>query len=490
MRAIIYVRISDDRAGDELGVTRQREDARDLAKLRGWQVVAEHSDNDISAAGVKTRPGFDAVLAAMASGEVGAVIAWDMSRLTRNRRDLQRIIDAGQGHGVCIAFVRGSDVDLSTPAGRLIVDVLGGVARHEIDQKADRSRRAILQAAQAGRWVGGRRPFGFEPDGVTVRPVEAEALVKAFDDVLVGASLGQVARDWNGAGLWTPQAPRRPKVDGVPMVGPLLPSRWTPQTVRSTLLNPRYAGLRSHVPVESGRLLHPTLGRLAGIVGEAEWPALVPEEVWRAAVDVLLHPSRAKPARSGVGLLTGIAWCGTAGCEARVHCGGAQQRGKRWRTYRCRASSGHVCRSAVPVERYVRDVMVERLSRRDAVELLVDETRPDAVALRREARALRVRIRGLAALFGEGVLDEAGVRAESARLRGELARVESQQLDAGRVDLLGPLVRADDVGAAWDDLGTDRQRMVVDSLMRVVLLPPGRGTRVFREESVEIKWRR
>jgi hypothetical protein len=48
------------------------------------------------------------------------------------------------------------------------------------------SAAAKLQAAQAGRFRGGRWPFGFEADGVTVRPGEADVVADAAPRVLHG----------------------------------------------------------------------------------------------------------------------------------------------------------------------------------------------------------------------------------------------------------------------------------------------------------------
>ena len=138
---------------------------------------------------------------------------------------------------------------------------------------------------------------------------------------------------------------------------------------------------------------------------------------------------------------------------------------------------GHVGRAVDPVAWWMGEVVIERLSRPDAVRLLADDKRPDARKLRREARALRIRLDSLAGLLADEVLTEAGVRRESTKLKAKLAAVEAQQADAGRADILGPLIRAADKRAAWEALDTDRQRVVIDILMTVTLLPPGRGTR-------------
>ena len=62
--------------------------------------------------------------------------------------------------------------------------------------------------------------------------------------------------------------------------------------------------------------------------------------------------------------------------------------------------------------------------------------------------------------------------------------------DAGRTDVLGPLVHAKDVQAAWDGLGTDRRRAVIDALVTVVIMPAGQGAKKFREETVVVTQRR
>ncbi|SCL25419.1 recombinase family protein [Micromonospora inyonensis] len=471
MKALIYVRQSQDRSGEELGIARQLADARQLAKLRGWEVIRELPENDTSASGKRQRPQFEAVLAAIEAQEVGAVIAWDMTRLSRNRRDTVRLLEAGERAKITLAFVRGTDLDLSTPAGGLIADILAGVARNEIAVKSDRQRRAALQAAEQGRWVGGRRPFGYEADGCTIREAEAAALRDAYAAVLTGVSLGGVARDWNTRGLHTPQGKR----DGSP-------SLWTSQTVRPTLLNPRYAGLRAR-----GR------GKSQQVMAAAEWQAIVPESTWRAAVAVIADPARANPPRGGRSLLTGLAFCGVCGEDtpATVHAGAAPSRKGRegYRTYRCRAAYGHVGRAAEPVDEFVTAVALERLSRPDARDLLIDRDRADVEQLRTEAIALRGRRKALLGLVEDGTYTDAEIRDRAGRLAEKIAAVEAKLADAGRVDILGPLIDADDIRAAWDALDVERQRAVIDTLMTVRLHPPGRGTRTFRPETVEIEWK-
>jgi len=251
---------------------------------------------------------------------------------------------------------------------------------------------------------------------------------------------------------------------------------WTHDTVRGVLVNPRYAGLRGHGSVpEHGR-------RKVEAQHRAQWPAVVPEETWRAAVEHLSDPSRRTAPRSGRALLTGLGLCGV--CGSAVHGGRTVDK---VRTYRCSAAYGHLSRSAGPVDAWVGEVVVARLSRPDAADLLIATDAPDAEAMSARAMALRSRLGNLADLLADGTLTADAVRSASARLKAELAEVESKMTDAGRVDVLGPLVNAADVAAAWGALGVDRQRAVVATLAIVRVQPPGRGTRTFRPESVVIE---
>jgi site-specific DNA recombinase len=59
--------------------------------------------------------------------------------------------------------------------------------------------------------------------------------------------------------------------------------------------------------------------------------------------------------------------------------------------------------------------------------------------------------------------------------------------DTARVDVLGALIHAKDVKRVWRALSTDRRRAVIDALMIIRLMPPGRRTRTFRPETVIIE---
>jgi len=443
-------------------VTRQREDCLKRCAERGWDVVAVESDNDISATTGKRRPGFEAVLRAVEAGQAEVIVAWAVDRLQRSRRDEARLYEACQRHGVMLSLVKGSDLDFSSAAGRYVADALGSVARMETEMKSERQQRAQLQKAQAGKPSGGRRAFGYDDDGVTVRPREADAIRKGYDDVLAGVPLSQIARNWNSQGFTTGQT-RRGAHAGEP-------STWRRDSVRVVLTNPRNVGERWYK------------GELAA---EAVWPPIVDEATFRAATAGLADPSRMTGATGAKALLTGLALCGV--CGATVHAGGG--RGTHVRTYRCSGSTGHVARRGEPVDQYIEAIVLARLGRDDARGLLVNRDLPDLDVLRREAVAIRSRLDTLALDFADGALTASQLRTATDRLRGNLATIEARMADAGRVDVLGPLVQAADMSAAWDAFSTARKRAVIDVLMTVQIQPPGRGVRSFDPDTVSIDWK-
>ncbi|WP_255392590.1 recombinase family protein [Kineosporia sp. A_224] len=317
---------------------------------------------------------------------------------------------------------------------------------------------------EQGRRIGGRRPFGYEADGLTVRESEAEHVRRAYEGVLAGVPVATVARALTEAGVPTSQGS----------------AHWHPSTLRDMLLNPRYAGLRGHGSVpERGR-------RTIDVHGPAVWPGLVPESTWQATKDLLTAPGRRTPPRGGTAFLTG--WCVCGVCGAHVH-GGRESASAR-RTIRCSAVA-HLARRAEPVEQYVTAALLRRLARADAADLMVGASRDtfDADALRVERTALRGRLDEAAGLFARGAVTAVQLERITADVQDRLAALDASMAEAGRVDLLGPLVAADDVHAAWDALVPEVRRRVAATLVDVVIHPPGRGVRTFDPATVEVTWK-
>lgn len=459
-KAALYLRISLDKTGEGLGVDRQEADARRLAEMRGWSVADDHviTENSTSAAGTKTRPGFERLLELVEHGEIQVVIAWNLDRLTRNRRDSLRLIELGQQHKLTIALCRGSDLDMSTPSGRMSAEIFAAIARGEIETMGERVSAAAWQRALAGGFNGGVRPFGYQgKHSSELCPREADALRGAYQLVLAGDSLQSIARGWNAAGFTTTSG-----------------HKWRGPVLGRMLRMPRYAGLR-------GWGGHPL--KVDGELVRGQWPEIVDHATWLEAVRYLDHPDR-RPATGDQQLLTGVCRCGV--CGAGIHSGGTRN-GKL--KIRC-AGHGCVHRMAAPIEDYVVAAILYRLQRPDAAELFDADDDADVAEVQQELRRVQDRDAGLPRLYSDGVITADELKVERAKLQERIAGLQLRlptRHHASRA--VRSVANAADVEAAWAQLPTSAQRDIINALATVTLHPPGPGVTAVKPEHVVIEWR-
>ncbi|MBV9846191.1 MAG: recombinase family protein, partial [Kutzneria sp.] len=417
-------------------------------------------DNDISAYSGRKRPDYLRMLEDLTAGVAKAVTVWHTDRLHRSVRELLDYIVISEQHDLLTHSVRSGELNLSTPTGRAIAITQTAWARQESEHKADRIRAARLQAAQAGRWQGGARPFGFEADGETIRPDEAAEIARAIESIVAGASLRSALREVNARGFRTTFGK----------------AEWDPVSFKHMLLRPRNAGLM----VYRGEIL-----------GKARWPAIVPEQTWRALVSILNDPSRRTTTGNRVRWLgSGLYVCGVCEWpEIRVSTAG----GKRKPAYRCMARERkhgvgspqvHVVRDAVLLDNFVERVLVERLSRPDAADLLTAPADTvDTAEKHAEATAVRQQLDVLDDDLDEGRITRVRWVRRNERLKARLAEIENDLATAAMVDPLVGVIGASDVAAVWfgtkedrsDGLDLGRRRAILDSMATVTVLQAPRG---------------
>ena len=134
-------------------------------------------------------------------------------------------------------------------------------------------------------------------------------------------------------------------------------------------------------------------------------------------------------------------------------------------------------RDAAEVDAYVTKVILERLSRPDARELLAPDKAVDTAELHLRDAALRERLDGLAAAYADGAIDGRQLREGTERIRTQRAEVEAKLAASARGSVLAGVVDAPDPAAVWEGLDLDRRRAVVQVLVDVVILPARRGRR-------------
>src|SRR5699024_6099382 len=159
-RAGIYARISKD-DGSALGVGRQVADCTAEAERRGWTVVDQYIDNNVSASKSKPRPEYTRMIEDAERGRIDAVVVWDVDRLTRKPAELETFIDLADRHGLALASV-GGEIDLANAHGRLPARIKGSVARHEAEQMGRRIARKAEQTARDGLSTAAPAPLRHE----------------------------------------------------------------------------------------------------------------------------------------------------------------------------------------------------------------------------------------------------------------------------------------------------------------------------------------
>ena len=107
------------------------------------------------------RPVWDALQREMAYGNVSKLVVWRLDRLGRTASGLTRLFEWLNTSSVGLVSVK-DGVDLSTPAGRLMANVLASVAAYETEIRAERvlAGQAVARAngktwggSEKGRWV-------------------------------------------------------------------------------------------------------------------------------------------------------------------------------------------------------------------------------------------------------------------------------------------------------------------------------------------------
>jgi DNA invertase Pin-like site-specific DNA recombinase len=148
--AAIYVRVSTDKQT----VENQVRELRQIAKRRGWKVVAQYSDAGISGSkGRDDRPGLDQMLKDAQRRRFDVVMAWAIDRLGRSLIDLLGTIQALEACGVDL-YLDQQALDTTTPAGRLMFQVTGAFAEFERSMIRQRINAGLTRAVEAGKTLG------------------------------------------------------------------------------------------------------------------------------------------------------------------------------------------------------------------------------------------------------------------------------------------------------------------------------------------------
>lgn len=457
VRVAIYLRISKDHAGEALGVERQRQDCLAYIDRRpGWELVRTYTDNDVSAVKQnKPRPQFERMLKAVQAGEIDVILSYHLDRLLRRLAELERVFTICQNAGAHIVTVA-DGVDTSNDGGRLVARILASVAQGEVERKSARQKRALLQLAENGKGWGGRA-FGYKDGDTGLVAKEANAIRRAYTQVLAGDTLYSIATDWNRRGL------RTTKRGG---------NMWRGGTVKLVLINPRYAGKRAYK---------------GDIVGDANWPPVIDQETWEAVKAILTDPARignTPQDRTRKYLLGGLMTCGE--CGKKLSVAGTVKR----KLYACKNMGCYrVGRSQPVLDAIITDVVKARLSRPDAADLFI-QPEVDIRHLYEELQTKRKKLEQIALDYADDTITRDQARIATTRIESRITELEREIAQAAQPDNFLDFAAGKNVDAWFDALPLDRKRALISMLMDITVFSVGKGWKPAAGfHGLDIQWR-
>jgi len=200
-----YVRVSTEEQGaNGAGLQAQRDAIAAECERRGWQLL--RVEEDALSGKSMNRPGLRAALDACRSGEASGIIVSKLDRLSRSVIDFARVLEEARKKGFNVVALD-LGLDLSTPQGELVANVLASVAQWERRIIGVRTKEALAVKKAEGVRIG--RP-----------PVVPAAVVERVQrERAAGRTLSAIADGLNEDGVPTAQGGRR----------------WYPATVRYLL---------------------------------------------------------------------------------------------------------------------------------------------------------------------------------------------------------------------------------------------------------------
>jgi DNA invertase Pin-like site-specific DNA recombinase len=316
-RVAIYARYSTDRQNPR-SIEDQVRLCRERVERDGGTVAEVFSDAAISGS-VSSRPGIDALLAAVRARAVTTVVVEDLSRVGRNQLATLSLLEQLRSHGARLLALDGFDTGGDSTQAMVMSSVKTMMGELYLSELRDRTRRGMRGLFEQGLSTGGRT-YGYrsiaagEHKRLELDEAEAAVVRRIFAEHIAGKSQRAIARELN--------ADHVPSARG---------GRWSSLSVRELVRNERYRGVvvfgqREWRRGEGGK-------RVAVQRPRAEWKRttlpelrIIDDATWHAAQERAQsvrrqHVTGARP-KTNAYPLSGLLECGTCGALMIVVGGG------------------------------------------------------------------------------------------------------------------------------------------------------------------------
>jgi site-specific DNA recombinase len=443
LRAALYGRVSLDKQSGQ-SVAQQQAESEAACKANGWTLAGIYEDNDVSASRftTKQRPGWANLEADLDAGKFDVLVLWEPSRGSRELVVWATLLAACRRHKILVHVTSHHyTYDMANSRDWKTLAEEGVSSAYASEETSKRVLRSMAAGAVAGR-PHGRTPYGYvrrydpatkELIAQEADPQTAPVVRDIFRRLAAAEPVSVVTKGLNDRGVLPPMA-----------------KKWNRQNVRKLALNHTYIGQRDY----------------RGEVRKGNWPALVPEEDWYAARQILTAPGRTttKP-RPGLYkyLLSYIARCGT--CDEPLT---AMQRTIKPAYYFC--PNSHVSCGVIWLDSAIEPLILARLNNPELMARLSGGDDDKAVVeARTEAAALKERLDGFRDAAAAGELTPASLAHVEARLLTDIKAAEKKAASAATPSVLRGLTGTDDIAARWEQLSIAGRRRVVARLMGIKL---------------------
>ncbi len=310
-----YVRLSPtDEIREEGSLVSHPQRIRDFVKYKnashpGWgEIVEIYVDKDLSGKNMK-RPAFIKMCKDMKDGKINAVIATELSRLSRNLNDFCQFWEFLKERQIKLITLK-ENCDTSTPMGELTIMQAVNFAQFERHTTVARTTDGAYARALRGLANGGPRMLGFDPHpshrcNLIVNESEIGYARLIFEKMLEHKTIRGVQKFLNDNGYRTKEYVT---LEGVKRGG----KKWSCSTLHHLLTNMRYIGKKEIN--KRGNLYKSVTGEIPQYtVVDAKWPAIIPLELFES-VQNLLVSNRSKTRRyTHQYRLSGMIYCGECG---------------------------------------------------------------------------------------------------------------------------------------------------------------------------------
>jgi len=130
----------------------QLRELREYAARRGWTIDSEYVDQGVSCS-KESRPQLNQLMADAHRRKFDAVLVWKIDRFGRSLKHLVNTLADLCAYGVAFVSFR-DNLDLSTPSGRLMFQIIGAMAEFERSLIQERVKAGLRNARAKGKKFG------------------------------------------------------------------------------------------------------------------------------------------------------------------------------------------------------------------------------------------------------------------------------------------------------------------------------------------------